>query len=265
MKTKYTLLLSVFALFFMVSSFAQKREQGHINTNKFRQLKDVLPTPNEQHTASGAPGKDYTQQQVDYKMDIILDDSNQRLYGEEQITYHNNSDDTLYYLWVQLDQNMRAADSKTPDIRETRVASVSDLSNFEENFVDAPFDGGFKIDYVKQANGESLKYMVNRTMMRIELPKPLAKGENFQFGIKWWYNINNYVEQGGRSGYEHFPEDGNNNYIIAQFYPRLCVYDNVEGWQNMQFWGRSEFALEFGDFKVNITAPADHVMAATGV
>ncbi len=265
MKTKYTLLLSVFALFFMVPSFAQEREQGHINANKFRQLKDVLPTPNEQHTASGAPGKDYSQQQVDYTMDIILDDSNQRLYGEEQITYHNNSEDTLYYLWVQLDQNMRAADSKTPDIRETRVASVRDLNNFEENFVDAPFDGGFKIDYVKQANGEDLKYMVNRTMMRIELPQPLAKGENFQFGIKWWYNINNYVDQGGRSGYEHFPEDGNNNYIIAQFYPRLCVYDNVEGWQNMQFWGRSEFALEFGDFKVNITAPADHVMAATGV
>jgi hypothetical protein len=100
-------------------------------------------------------------------------------------------------------------------------------------------------------------------MMRIDLDKPLAPGAKVSFSIKWWYNINNYVEQGGRSGYEAF-EDGNNNYIIAQFFPRLCVYDNVEGWQNMQFWGRSEFALEFGNYTVNLTVPADHVVDATG-
>ena len=264
MKLKLPIVLALVLGFMSFTIQAQEREPGHVNTNKFRQLKDVLPTPNEQHTASGAPGKLYTQQQVDYVMDITLDDENQRLYGEESITYHNNSEDTLKYLWLQLDQNMRAADSKTPDIRETRVSAATSLERFDTQYVQEPFDGGFKIQYVKDAAGKDLPHMINRTMMRIELPKPLAKGEQFEFSIKWWYNINNYVEQGGRSGYEHF-EDGNNNYIIAQFYPRLCVYDNVEGWQNMQFWGRSEFALEFGDFQVNITTPSDHVLAATGV
>merc|ERR1712173_565980 len=101
--------------------------------------------------------------------------------------------------------------------------------------------------------------------MRVDLPKAIPSGGAFSFNIKWWYNINNHRTQGGRSGFEHFPEDNNNNYVIAQFYPRLCVYDNVEGWQNDQFWGRSEFALEFGDFDVNITTPDDHILGATGV
>ena len=113
-------------------------------------------------------------------------------------------------------------------------------------------------------DGSDLSYTINQTMMRINLTTPLASGATFEFKIKWWYNINNHRTQGGRSGYEHFP-DGNNNYVIAQFYPRMCVYDNVEGWQNDQFWGRSEFALEFGDFTVNITTPEDHMLGATGV
>jgi hypothetical protein len=134
---------------------------------------------------------------------------------------------------------------------------------FVDEFMSEEFDGGFKIESVKMADGSAAKYKVNWTMMRIDLDKPLAPGAKVSFSIKWWYNINNYVEQGGRSGYEAF-EDGNNNYIIAQFFPRLCVYDNVEGWQNMQFWGRSEFALEFGNYTVNLTVPADHVVDATG-
>ena len=242
-----------------------KTKQGHTNQNKFKQLKELLPTPNLQRTASGAPGIKYTQQKVDYTMGIILDDVNRRIYGDETITYHNNSDDTLAYLWVQLDQNMRAADSKTPDIQTSKIPNSTSKTKFNKSYMDAPFDGGFKIESVLNMNDSNLQYTVNRTMMRINLPQPLASGAKFEFKIKWWYNINNHRTDGGRSGYEHFSKDGNNNYVIAQFYPRLCVYDNIEGWQNEQFWGRSEFALEFGDFTVNITTPEDHMLGATGV
>ncbi|SNR16158.1 M1 family metallopeptidase [Tenacibaculum jejuense] len=259
----------LFSLAFTITLNAQDKDRetqkGHTNENKFKQLEDLLATPNEVHTASGAPGKKYTQQKVDYKMDITLDDAKQRITGSEEITYHNNSEDELPYLWVQLDQNMRAADSKTPDITTSRVPKSISKKNFNRFFPEEPFDGGFKIMGVTNSDGSKLPYIINRTMMRVDLPQPLAAGGTFTFNIKWWYNINNHRTQGGRSGYEHFPKDNNNNYVIAQFYPRLCVYDNVEGWQNDQFWGRSEFALEFGDFDVNITVPADHVLGATGV
>lgn len=252
-------------VFIAGANFAQqKTKQGHTNQNKFRQLKDELATPNSQHTASGAPGIAYTQQKVDYNMDIVLDDDNQRIYGNETITYHNNSVDKLAYLWVQLDQNMRAADSKTPDIQPNKTPRKLSKSRFDRSFPAEAFDGGFKIEEVTHIDGSDLSYTINQTMMRINLTTPLPSGATFEFKIKWWYNINNHRTQGGRSGYEHFP-DGNNNYVIAQFYPRMCVYDNVEGWQNDQFWGRSEFALEFGDFTVNITTPEDHMLGATGV
>ena len=260
--------LLLFSIVFITSvNFAQdsKTKAGHTNQNKFKQLKELLPTPNLQRTASGAPGLKYTQQKVDYTMDIILDDENTRIYGNETITYHNNSDDTLPYLWVQLDQNMRAADSKTPDIQSSSIPNSTSEKRFNKSYIDAAFDGGFKIESVLNMNDTDLSYTINQTMMRINLAQPLASGEKFQFKIKWWYNINNHRTDGGRSGYEHFAADGNNNYVIAQFYPRMCVYDNVEGWQNDQFWGRSEFALEFGDFTVNITTPEDHMLGATGI
>ena len=260
-------LLILTILFATSTTFGQesKTKDGHTNQNKFKQLKELLPTPNLQRTASGAPGIKYTQQKVDYNMDIVLDDANTRIYGNETITYHNNSDDTLEYLWVQLDQNMRAADSKTPDIQSSRIPNKTSKTRFNKSYMDAAFDGGFKIESVKNIDDSNLSYTINQTMMRINLAQPLASGDKFEFKIKWWYNINNHRTDGGRSGYEHFPKDGNNNYVIAQFYPRLCVYDNVEGWQNDQFWGRSEFALEFGDFTVNITTPEDHMLGATGV
>ena len=260
--------LLLFSIVFITSvNFAQdsKTKAGHTNQNKFKQLKELLPTPNLQRTASGAPGLKYTQQKVDYTMDIILDDANTRIYGNETITYHNNSDDSLAYLWVQLDQNMRAADSKTPDIQSSSIPNSTSENRFNKSYMDAAFDGGFKIESVKNVDDTNLSHTVNQTMMRINLDTPLASGEKFEFKIKWWYNINNHRTDGGRSGYEHFSKDGNNNYVIAQFYPRMCVYDNVEGWQNDQFWGRSEFALEFGDFTVNITTPEDHMLGATGV
>ncbi len=255
----------VFSLLFVVTFYAQKTQQGHTNQNKFKQMKDLLATPNNQRTASGDAGKEYWQQKVDYTMDITLDDDKRSISGSETITYKNNSPDNLSYLWVQLDQNMRAADSKTPDISPNRIPKKMSKGRFDRSFPKERFDGGFNITSVTNIDGSKLTHTINQTMMRVNLPKPLASGETFKFNISWWYNINNHRTQGGRSGYEHFTENGNNNYVIAQFYPRMCVYDNVEGWQNDQFWGRSEFALEFGDFTVNITVPEDHMLGATGV
>ena len=256
-------------LFIMSASIAQnsdkKQIKGHTDQNKFRQLKDVLPTPNNRRTASGAPGYEYTQQKVDYKMDIVLDEKTNRIFGNESITYKNNSKDYLEYLWVQLDQNMRSPDSKTPLVNSEKLGNnpYNGPKTFTKNNILKPADFGFKIEEVKNINGNELSYTINRTMMRINLPQPLTPGGTFQFNIKWNYLINNSVTDGGRSGFELF-EDGNKNYTIAQFFPRLAVYDNVEGWQNMQFWGRSEWALEFGDYDVKITVPADHILDATG-
>ena len=256
-------------LFVSVSSFAQEeqteeRELGHTNNNKFKQLYDEFSTPNMFRTASGAPGPAYYQQQADYKMDIEIDDENAKLSGFETITYTNNSPDDLKYLWVQLDQNKRAQDSKSPLIESDGVSTVSRPGNFVGKYITNTYDGGFKIQEVKDINGKPLPHFINRTMMRVEMPKPLVTGEKFSFSIKWWYNINDHVNQGGRSGYEYFPEDDNRAYVIAQFFPRMAVYSDVEGWQHSQFWGRDEFALPFGDYEVNITVPADHILDGTG-
>ena len=259
-----------FSLIFIISATVaqnsgKKEIRGHTDQNKFRQLKDVLPTPNNRRTASGAPGYEYTQQKVDYKMDIVLDEEANRIFGNESITYKNNSKDYLEYLWVQLDQNMRAPDSKTPLANSEKLGNnpYNGPKTFTKNNILKPADFGFKIEEVKNINGNPISYTVNRTMMRINLPQPLSPGGVFEFNIKWNYLINNSVTDGGRSGFELF-DDGNKNYTIAQFFPRLAVYDNVEGWQNMQFWGRSEWALEFGDYDVKITVPADHIVDATG-
>jgi hypothetical protein len=267
--THYRQLILVTILFFGAFSIAQEkseqeREPGHINTNKFRQLYQEFSTPNQYRTAAGAPGHAYYQQQADYKIDLELDDKNQKIYGEETITYTNNSPDNLEYLWLQLDQNVRAKDSKSP-LREGEGVPVADQpSSFAGKYFKAPFDGGFNIDFVKGSNGKGLKYTINQTMMRIDLEKPLKAGEKTSFSIKWWYNINDHVKNRGRSGYEYFEKDDNYAYVIAQFFPRMCVYNDVEGWQNYQFWGNGEFALVFGDYDVNITVPADHIVDATG-
>ncbi len=257
------------AVFVAVGAFAQaqektERQQGHTNNNKFKQLYDEFSTPNMFRTASGAPGPAYYQQQADYKMDIVLDDENARISGSETITYTNNSPDTLNYLWVQLDQNVRAKDSPSPLIENDAAQPADTPGSFADTFLTEPFDGGFNILEVKDTNGRDLPHMINQTMMRVEMPKPLATGEKFSFSIKWWYNINDHVNGRGRSGYEYFPEDDNRAYVIAQFHPRMAVYNDVEGWQNSQFWGRDEFALPFGNFEVNITVPADHILDGTG-
>lgn len=256
--------LGIANLYAQEKSVEEPRKPGHYNTNKFRQLNEELATPNMFRTASGAPGPAYYQQQADYKMDIALDDKNTKLTGVETITYTNNSPDKLDYLWVQLDQNMRAPDSNTPLSNSENMPQVLPEQQFAKKFMEEPFQGGFHVDYVNDAKGNPMKHIINKTMMRIDLDKPLNSGDKISFSIKWWYNINNYRVDGGRSGYEQF-EDGNRLYVIAQFYPRMAVYSDVEGWQNMQFWGRGEFALPFGNFEVNITVPSDHIMEATGV
>ncbi len=260
--------LLLFSIFLIVASgFSQektekKTQQGHTDQNKFRQMKDVLATPNTVHTASGAPGHEYTQQKVDYVMDIRLDENTNRIYGDETITYYNNSKDNLEYLWVQLDQNMRADDSKSPDVVSGGASEFVTPDNFKQTYMKGNKGFGFNIETV-ESNGKNLSHFINSTMMRINLPNALAPGQSFNFRIKWNYLINDINKDGGRSGLETFP-DGNNNYTIAQFFPRLAVYNNVEGWQNMQFWGRSEFALEFGDYDVKLTVPEDHIVDATG-
>ena len=249
-------------MFVLVAVAITATAQPNTNQNKFRQLGQDLPTPNEYRTASGAPGHAYWQQQVDYVMDIEINDDEQKLYGTEKITYTNNSPDELRYLWIQLDQNVRSHESDTYKIRQNEVDDRMSIGQL--NRIKSDFDGGFKIEQVNSSSGTKLAYTINNTMMRVDLPQPLKTGGKTTFSIKWWYNINNTRKMGGRSGYEHFAEDGNNVYVIAQYFPRLCRYTDVDGWQNKQFYGRGEFALEFGDYEVNITVPSDHLVAATG-
>jgi len=236
--------------------------QENSNQNKFKQIEEMLPTPNTYRTASGAPGHEYWQQRADYKMKITINDENQKLYGDETITYHNESPDQLKYLWIQMDQNVRSKDSHSHDIRSSSISEK--MSSGQLDRIDPSFEGGFNIQSIKNKDGTDLKYTVNKTMLRIDLPQVLKPGNNYTFSIKWWYNINNTREIGGRSGYEHFEADSNNVYVIAQYFPRMCVYNDVNGWQNKQFLGRGEFALVFGDYEVEITVPSDHLVAASG-
>ncbi|MEN9334160.1 MAG: hypothetical protein RLY35_1340, partial [Bacteroidota bacterium] len=230
--------------------------------DKFKQLGPELATPNEQRTASGAPGARYWQQQVDYNMNIMIDDETQKLFGEEWITYHNFSPDALTYLWIQLDQNNMAKESDAYKIEQAKISESMNYNDIKD--LEPWYDGGFKVVEVKDKSGKDLKCIINQTMMRIDLPTPLASGGTYSFKIKWWYNINDRIRLGGRSGYEYFEKDKNYLYTMAQFYPRLAAYMDYAGWQNKQFLGSGEFTLDFGNYNVNITVPNDHVVAATG-
>jgi hypothetical protein len=263
-KIALLLLFPVIALAQEKPATVAPKQTGRYDTNKFSQMYDLLATPNMYRSASGAPGPAYYQQQADYKIDIELDDKNSKLMGSETVTYTNNSPDTLEYLWVQLDQNQQAKTSQTPLAESQRIDQVLPTEKFASDYLKEKPDRGFHIEYVKDVKGAPLSYTINQTMMRINLPAPMKPGTTFTFSTKWWYNINNYRKEGGRSGYEAFEKDDNKIYVIAQFYPRMAVYNDVEGWQNMQFWGTGEFALPFGNFDVNITVPADHIIEATG-
>lgn len=250
---------------FLMGSFFLSVAQENGWKAKFEQLGTTLPTPNEYRDASGAPGPKYWQQQADYEIKVTLDDNNQSITGWEKVIYHNNSPQTLTYLWLQLEQNMRASDSDAKSVTAAGLGGAIPAKSFDQIIGGSPdFDGGYKINSVKDAQGNSLKYTINKTMMRVDLPQPMKSGEQFSFQVEWSYNINDRMRDGGRSGFEYFPEDGNYVYTIAQFFPRMAVYDDVNGWQNKQFLGSGEFALPFGDYKVSITVPSDHMLAATG-
>jgi len=236
---------------------------------KFEQLDQQLPTPNEYRSASGAPGGKYWQQQADYVINAELNDQNQSITGSEVITYHNNSPDALTYLWLQLDQNINAKGNNTTKTSNSAVRDSVNTRTMAATVDLYDFDGGFKIKSVKDAAGKALPYTINQTMMRIDLPKSLGAGQKMSLAIEWSFNINdrmkNTTPNDGRSGMEYFPEDDNYLYIIAQWFPRMCVYDDVVGWQNKQFLGQGEFTLNFGNYEVNLTVPADHIVGATGM
>lgn len=229
---------------------------------KFAQLDIELPTPNEYRNAAGGPGYNYYQQKADYKIQITLDDEKQIIRGEETITYTNNSPDNLEYLWLQLDQNIYAENSDSKLISVEKMEDFKNIEDVKRKFFH--YDGGFKVEMVQNASGQNMKYYINKTMMRIDPEKPLGPKQSISFKIKWWYNVNDRDKVGGRSGMEYFAKDKNYLYTIAQFFPRMCVYNDVEGWQNKQFLGRGEFTLPFGDYQVSITVPADHIVGATG-
>ena len=238
--------------------------QDNLNNSKFKQLYEELPTPNVYRTASGAPGHEYYQQKADYQINVELDEEKNILEGNEIITYTNNSPDVLNYLWVQLDQNVRAKNSHGQLTTTNSMNNKMSFRNIKRMHDKMNFDGGFKLEEVRDSYNNQLTYIINETMMRIELSKPLRQGQSFSFKIKYSYNINDRMKIGGRSGYEYFENEGNAIYTIAQFFPRMAVYNEVEGWQNKQFLGRGEFTLPFGDYKVSITVPSDHIVAATG-
>ena len=251
-----------FALLLLTAATASAQEMPKWQ-GKFEQLDQLLPTPNEYRTGSGAPGPRYWQQQADYVINVTLNDQNQSITGSETITYHNNSPDVLTFLWLQLDQNLLAEENT---LARTNTGSVKDsvaAKAYAEDVSD--FKGGYQIKSIKDASGKALPYLINNTMMRVDIPQPLKPGEKISFSIDWSYNINDRSIFSERSGLEFFPEDGNFVYTIAQFFPRMCVYDDYEGWQNKQFLGSGEFALPFGNYKVKITVPADHIVASTGV
>ena len=254
-------------VFGFCTASASAQNPGSNHGNKFEQLGNLLPSPNSYRGMDGAPGPDYWQQRADYDIDCTLDTENQRLDGTELITYHNQSPNTLNYLWLQLDENQHSPENNAGYQDPTGIAPV--MGEFQLNRLD-PYEGmdkhGHKIEAVTDAVGNPLKYTVNRTMMRIALPQPLKPGEQISFRIKWHYYLIDRMHAAtfGRGGYEYFPKDGNYLYTMVQWYPRLCVYSDFEGWQNKQFTGRGEFALNFGNFLVKMTLPDDHMVGSTG-
>jgi hypothetical protein len=256
-----TLVWIFFAMFFSINGLIGQ----DIFDEKFEQIDGKLPTPNSYRTGAGAPGPAYWQQRADYEIAVVLNDEDQSITGNEIITYYNNSPSTLNFLWIQLDQNIRAKDSDKYKINERFYAGYSvDAKRLPHLTFDADFDGGFRIISIEDIEGNGLSFHRVKTMMRIDLAEPLKPGSVVKFQIDWNYLIGNRRDDDERSGYEYFPKDDNYLYAIAQFYPRMAVFDDFNGWQNKQFLGQGEFTLNFGNFDVKITAPADHVIAATG-
>jgi hypothetical protein len=246
-----------------------KNNPNSNHANKFEQLGTILPTPNEYRTASGAPGPKYWQQKVDYKIKCALDEVNLKLTGSEMITYTNNSPDVLTYLWFQLDENQHSNVNNAGYEFGSTLPRGALLEHIDAMDKTKPDNGyGVKIAKITDAKNAPLKYEINKTMMKVTLPTPLMPGQAYVMNIDWSYKLvdrmNNIDFHDSRGGYEYFPEDGNHIFTIAQWYPRLCMYNDVLGWQNHQFTGRGEFTVCFGDFDVEMTVPADHIVGSTG-
>jgi len=233
--------------------------------NKFEQLGTILPDANTYRTGSGAPGHEYWQQRADYKIVAFLNEKDLKLEGEEKITYYNNSPDVLRYLWLQLDENQHLPDAESNNFDGSRVnapLTTGDLNalNFKKNL-----EGyGVNIISCTDAKGNTLPYTINETMMRIDLPTVLKSKGKFVFKIKWNYKLPERMKIGGRGGYEKFADDGQSVFTITQWYPRMCVYNDYQGWNNKQFTGRGEFTVAFGNYDVTMKVPADHIVGATG-
>lgn len=268
------LLASVAGLSLMAQAALAQQSVGPIDQSKgsfedkFRQFEgEDWPTPTDYRNASGAPGHRYWQQQVDYDIDVSLDEARRTLTGREAVTYTNNSPDALGYLWLLLDQQNYRRDSlaeRSRTYNNSETVSVNEIRRIER-FQD--WEGGFNDLRVTGPDGQAVPFTIVDSMMRIELPRPLPTGQSFAFTIDFTLPLPETNVVGGRSGYECFTkahEDGNCLFLAAQWFPRLAVYSDYEGWHNSQFLGSGEFTLEFGDYDVSITAPTDHVVAATG-
>jgi hypothetical protein len=261
-------LLLLFLSLCITGSLLAQNIQNNPNSNhgnKFEELGTILPTPNEYRTASGAPGPKYWQQKADYDIKCELNEDKLLLTGSETITYSNNSPNELTYLWMQLDENEHSAKNNANYQEGSNLSPV--ISDREVDYLQRntkPNEFGDNIIKLTDALGKPLAYTINKTMMRVELPAALKPGQKFIFKVDWNYHISDRSKMGGRGGYEYFPEDGNYLFTMTQWYPRLCVYSDFQGWQNHQFTSRGEFALTFGNFKVQMTVPADHMIGATG-
>ena len=232
---------------------------------KFEPIDNMLSPPNTYRTASGAPGKAYWQQRADYKIKATLNEKSNTITGEETITYYNNSPDDLPYLWMQLEQNVNKKGNE--DFGSINNNIKDSITTQEMQFLTRAIDfpAGYSIKHVKDANGKDIKTVVNNTMMKVKLNTVLKSETSTTLSIAWSYPItdrNMYLLS--REGYEYFPEDDNTTYLIAHWFPRMAVYNDTEGWQNQQFQKLGEFALEFGDYEVEITVPEDHIVASTG-
>lgn len=263
-----TLLFAALALAASAQPYATKP----LPSDKFRQLEEILPTPGPYRTASGAPGHAYWQQRADYVIDAELDDATRSLSGRARITYHNLSPDPLGYLWLQLDPNIHAHDSDNrataASVRATPGANPFErmgYSGLETILLQETYSSDLKISAVTDEAGAPLPHTIVKTMMRVDLPAPLAPQAKVTFSVAWSYKINDAKLLPIRSGWEFFKKDGNYLYEIAQWFPRLAAYNDALGWQHKQYLGRGEFTLEFGDYLVRLTVPSDHIVAASGV
>ena len=246
------------------SAYSQSlNNPGSNHGNKFEQLGSLISDPNIFRTASGAPGAMYWQQKADYVIDVEIDEVNQILIGSESITYTNNSPDPLTYLWIQLDENEHADNAENKRFDQSSLRDNMSIDQLK-SYVPEKKGFGVNIHKVTDGSNKALKYTINYTMMRIDLPTALKPGAKIVLNIDWDYKISDRMVEAGRGGFEYFEKDKNYLYTIAQWFPRMAVYSDFQGWQNKQFTGRGEFALVFGDYKVNITVPSDHIVGATG-